>query len=125
MNKDVEPHYRFQNLQENNMTFEQVFAHIIKFMHRQPAGKYNLMVRTDCQYHDKQILCITGIVIRYKGQVVCECMRKVISTRQMLRLHERICYEKRLSAEILDLSAMERRSKLMDIVLPNIYHSAS
>src|SRR5690625_7631008 len=78
MNKDVEPHYRFQNLQENNMTFEQVFAHIIKFMHRQPAGKYSLMVGTDSQVHHKQTLFITGIVIRNKGKGVWACMRKEI-----------------------------------------------
>jgi len=125
MNKDVEPHYRFQNLQENNMTFEQVFAHIIKFMHRQPAGKYSLMVGTDSQVHHKQTLFITGIVIRNKGKGVWACMRKVIIPRKMLHLHERISYETSLTEEIVPLFTIEKKSKLIDIVLPHINRGAS
>src|SRR5699024_3543806 len=111
--------------QENNMTLEQVFAHNIKFMHRQPAGKYSLMVRTDSQVQHKQTLFITGSVIRNKGKGEWSCMRKLIIPRNMLNLHERIAYETSITEEIVSLFNIEKKSKLIDIVLPHINRGTS
>jgi predicted RNase H-related nuclease YkuK (DUF458 family) len=107
------------------MTFEQVFAHIVKFMRFQPSGNYSLIVGTDSQVHSKQTLFITGIVIRNNGKGVWACIRKVTIPRRNLHLHERISYETSLTEEVVSLFTMERKSKLIDIVLPHITRGAS
>jgi uncharacterized protein len=118
-------HYSFQNLQENSMSFDQVFEHIMKFMQSQPCGNYRLMVGTDSQVHQSQTTFITGIVILNEGNGVWACIRKVIVPRKMLHLHERISYELSLSEEIVSLFTEERKNKLVDIVLPYLYQGAT
>ena len=60
----------FQNLQEKNMTFEDVFQHIIQFMNQNPRGHYRLIVGTDSQVHKSHTVFITGIVILEEGHGV-------------------------------------------------------
>ncbi|HLR67458.1 ribonuclease H-like YkuK family protein [Virgibacillus alimentarius] len=125
MKNGTDNHYWFQNLQENRMSFEQVFHHIVKFMHSEPYGNYRLMVGTDSQVHQKMTLFITGIVILNKGSGVWACIRKVIIPWKMLHLHERISYEMSLSEEIVSLFTEERKKQLVNIVLPYLYQGAS
>ncbi len=125
MKNNVKNHYWFQNLQENQMSFDQVFNHIIKFMRLQPYGNYRLMIGTDSQVHHRQTIFITGIVILNKGKGVWACIRKVIIPRRMLHLHERISFELSLSEEIVSLFTEERKSQLIDIVLPYLYQGAT
>ncbi|WP_233879451.1 ribonuclease H-like YkuK family protein [Virgibacillus halodenitrificans] len=125
MENDSAQHVRFQNLQEDQMTFNQVFEHIVAFMRSRPAGNYRLIVGTDSQIHPQKTIFITGIVIRNKGKGVWACIRKVTVPRKMLQLHERISYETSLSEEIVSLFTEERKRQLIDIVLPHIYQGAS
>ncbi|MFD2211552.1 ribonuclease H-like YkuK family protein [Virgibacillus halophilus] len=124
MQKENHP-YQFQNLQENDMTFQQVFSHILRFMRCRPAGNYSLMVGTDSQVHPQQTLFITGIVIRNKGKGVWACIRKVAIPRKMLHLHERISYETSLSEEIVSLFTEDKKAQLINVVLPHLYQGAS
>ncbi|MEC5423328.1 ribonuclease H-like YkuK family protein [Virgibacillus sp. C22-A2] len=118
-------HYRFQNLQEKHMTFNQVFEHIVRFMRSRPTGNYRLIVGTDSQVHSQMTIFITGIVIRNKGKGVWACIRKVIIPRRMLHLYERISYEMSFSEEIVSLFTAERKEQLINIILPYIYQGAS
>lgn len=115
----------FQNLQKNRMSFDQVFEHIIKFMKIQPGGNFRLMVGTDSQVHPTQTVFITGIVIQNKGNGVWACIRKVIVPRRMLHLHERISYELSLSEEVVSMFTEERKTQLINIVLPYLYQGAT
>jgi predicted RNase H-related nuclease YkuK (DUF458 family) len=117
--------YSFQNLQENKMSFDQVFEHIVKFMQLRPYGSYRLMVGTDSQVHQTQTVFITGIVIQNEGNGVWACIRKVIIPRRMLHLHERISYELSLSEEMVSLFTEERKNQLINIVLPYLYQGAT
>jgi predicted RNase H-related nuclease YkuK (DUF458 family) len=115
----------FQNLQETGMTFEQVFERIVKFMGNNPSGNFRLMVGTDSQVHKSQTTFITGIVIQNEGKGVWACIRKVVVPRKMLHLHERISLELSLTEEIVSMFTEERKSELINIVLPFLYQGAT
>lgn len=117
--------YQFQNLQESNLTFEQVFKRIMKFMKINPSGNFRLMVGTDSQVHKKQTTFITGIVIQNAGKGVWACIRKVIIPRKMTHLHERISLELSLTEEIVSLFHEEGINQLIEIILPYLYQGAT
>jgi len=107
------------------MPFEQVFERIVTFMKINPNGNYRLMVGTDSQVHKSRTIFITGIVIENKGSGVWACIRKLIVPRKMTHLHERISLELSLTEEIVSLFTEERKSELINIVLPYLYQGAT
>ncbi|KPH75189.1 ribonuclease H-like YkuK family protein [Oceanobacillus caeni] len=118
-------HYSFQNLSQKNMSFEQVFENIVQFMRNDPNGNYRLMFGTDSQVHGYYTKFITGIVIQREKKGAWACIRKINVPRKMTNLHERISYETTLTEEIVSMFTEERKSQLIDIILPNIYKGAS
>ena len=125
MVRNLDNSYVFQNLQERNMTFDQVFERVLKFMTRKPNGNYKLMVGTDSQVHVNWTIFITGIVIQNEGKGAWACIRKSIVPRKMLHLHERISYETSLTEEIVYKFTEEHKNRMIDIVLPHIYKGAT
>jgi uncharacterized protein len=117
--------FLFQNLQENHMSFEDIFERIITFMQLHPSGNYRLMVGTDSQVHHNRTLFISGVVIQNIGKGAWACIRKVVEPREMKQLHERISYETTLTERIVSLFTEAHKNRLIDIVLPHIYHGAS
>ncbi|MHC0036263.1 ribonuclease H-like YkuK family protein [Pseudoneobacillus sp. C159] len=117
--------YYFQNLQDKNMSFEDVFERIKKFIKLNPVGNFRLMVGTDSQVHRKHTVFITGIVIQNEGKGVWACIRRVIIPRKMLHLHERISLELSLTEEIVAMFSEERKTELIDLILPYIYQGSS
>jgi predicted RNase H-related nuclease YkuK (DUF458 family) len=118
-------HYKFQNLQEKSMSFEQVFMRIIKFMKLNPRGNYRLMVGTDSQVHARCTVFITGIVIQNTGKGAWACIRKITIPKPMHHLHERISLETTLTEEIVSMFTEAKKNKLIDIVLPYVYQGAT
>ncbi|MFJ7727415.1 ribonuclease H-like YkuK family protein [Neobacillus sp. NPDC097160] len=125
MKKSQDYHYSFRNLQENDLSFEQVFERIVTFMKSNPNGNYRLMVGTDSQVHRSQTVFITGIVIQNEGNGVWACIRKVIVPRKMMHLHERISLELSLTEEIVSMFTEERKNVMISIVLPHLYQGAT
>ena len=117
--------FLFQNLQENYMSFEDIFERMVTFMQLQPSGNYRLMVGTDSQVHHNRTLFISGVVIQNIGKGAWACIRKVVEPREMKQLHERISYETTLTERIVSLFTEAHKNRLIDIVLPHIYHGAS
>ena len=117
--------YTFQNLQEKNMTFEDVFMRIKRFMQREPIGNYRLIVGTDSQVRGNYVRFITGIVIYREGKGAWACIKKTIVPRRMDNLHERISFETSLTEEIVSMFTEERKEELINIVLPYIYDGSS
>lgn len=117
--------FSFQNLREKDMTFEQVFTHISSFMKQEPHGNYRLMIGTDSQVHPRYTRFITGVVIQREGKGAWACIRKIIVPRKMLNLRERISFETSLSEQMVSLFDEEKRTELIDIVLPHIYKGSS
>lgn len=125
MKTDQDRKVLFQNLQERNLSFEQVFSRILTFMNRNPRGNYRLMVGTDSQVHCDRTIFITGIVIKNEGKGAWACIRKAIIPRQMLHLHERISYETSLTEQVVSMFTTERKNAMIDVVLPYIYQGAT
>lgn len=116
---------KFQNLQESEMSFEQVFDRILRFMNIYPRGNFRLMIGTDSQVHQGHTLFITGIVIQNEGKGAWACIRKIIVPRCMDHLHERISNETSLTEEVVSFFTEERKNRMIDIVLPFIYQGAT
>ncbi|MFA9556891.1 ribonuclease H-like YkuK family protein [Evansella sp. AB-rgal1] len=117
--------YSFENLHEKNMTFEQVFERIVKFMNRDPNGTYRLMFGTDSQVHPKYTRFVTGIVIQQEGKGAWACIRKVNIPRQVNNLQEKISLETSLTEEVASMFTDEKKDRLINIVLPYVYKGAS
>ncbi|WP_047982012.1 ribonuclease H-like YkuK family protein [Ornithinibacillus contaminans] len=117
--------FTFQNLSKKNMTFHDVFEHIVQFMKKDPNGCYRLIFGTDSQIHTTYTRFITGIVIHCESKGAWACIRKVIVPRKMTNLHERISYETTLTEEVVSMFTEEKKELLIDIVLPNIYKGSS
>lgn len=117
--------YLYENSQEKNMTFEDVFTRIVQFMKRDPNGNFRLIVGTDSQVHDAYTRFITGIVVKQEGKGAWACIRRNIVKRRMAQLHERISFETSLTEETASLFTEERKNDLIDIVLPYIYRGSS
>lgn len=115
----------FNNLQENGMSFEQVFKQIVEFMNNDPCSHFRLMVGTDSQVHKQETVFITGIVIQNEGKGVWACIEKMVVPRKMTQLHERISFELSLTEEIVSLFTEERKNELIEIVLPHLYKGAT
>lgn len=115
----------FQNLQEKNLSFDQVFERVMKFMKLNPGGNFRLMIGTDSQVHKRNTVFITGIVIQNQGKGVWACIRKIIIPRKMTHLHERISLELSLTEEIVSLFTEDRKNQLIDIILPYLYQGAT
>lgn len=116
---------KFQNLQESEMSFEQVFERILRFMRLNPRGNYKLMIGTDSQVHHHHTLFITGIVIQNEGKGAWACIRKYTVPRRMKHLHERISKETSLTEEIVMMFTLERKNSMIDVILPYIYQGAT
>jgi predicted RNase H-related nuclease YkuK (DUF458 family) len=125
MKNNSDYYHSFKNLQENGLSFEQVFERIVTFMTSNPKGNYRLMVGTDSQVHKSQTVFITGIVIQNQGNGVWACIRKFIVPRKMTQLHERISLELSLTEEIVAMFTEERKNQLIAIVLPFLYEGAT
>lgn len=117
--------YTFDNNQEQNMSFEEVFKRIYDFMKAEPLAQYRLMIGTDSQVHPRETIFITGIVIQRMGKGAWACIKQTIVPRKMNNLHERISYETSLSEEIAYLFSDTHKNKLIELILPNIYKGAS
>lgn len=117
--------YSFENLQEKNLSFEQVFERIVQFMKRDPRGIFRLMIGTDSQIHSHYTRFITGIVLHQERKGAWACIRRMAFPRKINNLHERISFETSLTEDIVAMFTENRKSQLIDIVLPHIYKGAS
>lgn len=117
--------FSFQNLTHKHMTFHEVFQHIVRFMKKDPNGRYRLIFGTDSQIHPTYTRFITGIVIHCESKGAWACIRKVVVPRKMTNLHERISYETTLTEEVVSMFTEEKKEQLINIVLPNIYKGSS
>ncbi|WP_084710713.1 ribonuclease H-like YkuK family protein [Ornithinibacillus californiensis] len=117
--------FSFQNLTNKNMSFNEVFQHIIRFMRKDPTGNYRLIFGTDSQIHPTYTRFITGIVIQCESKGAWACFRRVVIPRKMTNLHERISFETTLTEEVVSMFTERKKEQLIDIVLPNIYKGSS
>ncbi|WP_077624626.1 ribonuclease H-like YkuK family protein [Sediminibacillus massiliensis] len=116
---------KFMNLSRNNMSFNEVFNHIVQFMEQDPKASYRLMVGTDSQVHQMYTIFVTGVVIQRKGKGAWGCILPIKVNRKYLNLHEKISMETTLTEQVAFLFDEDHKNKLIDIVLPYLYKGSS
>ena len=115
----------FRNLTHRHMTFEQMFAHVKTFMTKDPQANYVLMFGTDSQVYQTKTIFITGIVIQRVGHRAWVCIRKIVYPRAIENLHEKISIETSLTEQVASLFDEDKKTELVNIVLPFIYQGAT
>lgn len=90
----------FQNIFENNMTFDQVFFRILQFIEADQSASYRLSIGTDSHVHHNETRFISAIHIHRIGKGTWGCLKKVIVPREVRSIHEKISMETAYSQEI-------------------------
>jgi len=116
--------FPFLNVQEKNLSFEQVFERMVAYIKKETNSKICLMVGTDSQVHRRHTVFITGIVIKREGEKAWTCRKKIVIPRKMVHLYERISFETSLTEEIGYLLTDEKRNYLIDLIAPHLYEGA-
>ncbi|MCU6712971.1 ribonuclease H-like YkuK family protein [Paenibacillus sp. J5C_2022] len=114
----------FRNVSEQNMTLDEVFQRIQRFMGSNPIAAYQLVIGTDAQVHAGHTKFITSVVIMRRGQGAWFCYRQIILPREIESLQEKLSLETTYSQEIATYFNDDKRSLLEDIVMPHVYKGA-
>lgn len=115
----------FENLSKKEMSFDNVYEHIKKFIQQEPTAHYKLMLGTDSQVHNGYTTFITGVIIHRVGKGAWGCYREVQYEREISNLKEKISTETSLTEEVAFLFSLEKKDELVNLVLPNIYEGAA
>jgi uncharacterized protein len=116
--------FSFCNTTENNLSLEQVFQRVVRFMQLDPRGQYKFMIGTDSHVHRNCTLFVIAIVIQRMGKGVWACFRKVAHNRKM-DLKEKILMETIYTQQLASFFDREKENTMIDIILPYIYQGAS
>lgn len=114
----------FRNLSERDMTLDEVFDRIRRFMESDPRASYQLVIGTDAQVHGGHTKFITSVVIIRPGRGAWFCYRQVIIPREIESLQEKLSLETAFSQEIAMYFDAAKRAQLEDIVMPYVYQGA-
>lgn len=114
----------FRNVSETNMTLDEVFRRIQRFIESEPYAAYQLVIGTDAQVHAGHTKFITSIVIFRPGRGAWFCYRQVIIPREIDSLQEKLSLETTFSQEIALYFDDAKRAMLEDILLPYVYQGA-
>lgn len=119
------PGTSFQNITERNMSIEDVFRKVGKFMSQKPQAEYRLIIGTDCQAYARATTFVTGIVIQRVGNGAWACYRKLSVPRTFRSVGQKLSFETLLSEQVAELVGQRYKTGLEDIVLPYVYQGAS
>ncbi|WP_456275676.1 ribonuclease H-like YkuK family protein [Bacillus sp. AK128] len=108
----------FQNITENNMTFERVFSKILRFMKLEPSSMYHLSIGTDSQVHLNETKFISAIHIHRVGRGAWGCLRHIIIPREIRSVREKISLETAYSQELASMFSTEHFNEMTEILLP-------
>ncbi|MBM7659553.1 putative RNase H-related nuclease YkuK (DUF458 family) [Bacillus mesophilus] len=108
----------FENITENNMTFERVFSKILRFMELEPSAVYHLSIGTDSQVHPNETRFVSAIHIHRVGRGAWGCLRQIIMPREIRSIREKISLETAYSQELASLFTSEHFDEMTDILVP-------
>lgn len=114
----------FRNVSEQNMTLDEVFERIRRFMGIDARAAYQLVIGTDAQAYGGYTKFVTSIVIFRPGRGAWFCYRQVIIPRKIMSLQEKLSLETTYSQEVAAYFDFAKRAELEDIVLPHVYQGA-
>jgi predicted RNase H-related nuclease YkuK (DUF458 family) len=108
----------FQNLTENNMTFERVFSRILRFIEIEPCASYHLSIGTDSHVHQNETRFISAIHIHRVGRGAWGCLRQITTPREVRSIREKISMETAYSQELACMFTAHHFDEMTDILLP-------
>ncbi|OIJ11216.1 hypothetical protein BKP37_16335 [Anaerobacillus alkalilacustris] len=114
MNNDL----LFYNTSTAEMTFDEVFDHLLQFIKRDPTATYRLAVGTDSQVHQHGTKFITSIHLHRVGKGAWGCLKKVMLPRRITSLKEKIYLETMYSQEVASKFTEEHISTMIDFLIP-------
>lgn len=108
----------FQNLTENNMTFDRVFLRILQFIEVDPSASYHLSIGTDSHVHHNETRFITAIHTHRLGKGSWGCLREMTIPREVRSIREKISMETAYSQELAWMFSNDHFDKMTEILLP-------
>jgi uncharacterized protein len=114
----------FYNLSESNMTFNDVFSRILRFMSAEPNSTYRLSVGTDSHVHKYETRFISAIHIHRVGKGAWGCLRNSIIPREISSIREKISLETTFSQELVSKFKTKHLNEMTEILLPFVDEGA-
>jgi hypothetical protein len=102
----------FSNSKYHNLTFDQVYEHILNFIKQAPYCEYRLSVGSDSQV-GRNTVFVTAIHLHRIGRGAIGFITKHVVPRPMKSLREKIYYE---TARTLEVAALFTPDKIEKIV---------
>jgi predicted RNase H-related nuclease YkuK (DUF458 family) len=112
----VEDTLLFQNSSSKNLTFEQVYKQIIKFISQAPYHEYRLSIGSDSQV-GRHTVFVTAIHIHRIGRGAIGFITKQVLPRPIHSLREKIYYETSRTIEIASLFTPQKIEGILDSFL--------
>ncbi len=114
----------FQNLSENNLSLDDVFERILRFITMDPKGAYHFVIGTDSQVHRGHTKFVTGIVIHRIGRGAWACYRQLAIPRQLTSIREKLTLETSFSQRVAGYFNSCAVTRMEDLLLPYVYQGA-
>ncbi|QOY34881.1 ribonuclease H-like YkuK family protein [Anaerobacillus isosaccharinicus] len=114
----------FYNTTADEMTFEDVFTHLVQFIKSDPQNFYRMAIGTDSQVHPHGTKFITSIHLHRIGKGVWGCLKKEIIPRRITSLKEKIYLETMYSQEVAAQFTEDHITRLIELLIPHADHGA-
>ncbi len=109
--------FSFQNTTERNLSLENVFQRVLRFIANDPHGDFRFMIGTDSQVYRKHTTFVTGVVIQRLGKGVWACYRKQKESGQ-LELRQKITKETELTQHVASFFNEEKEQEMIQYLSP-------
>ncbi|KAA0548121.1 hypothetical protein FZW96_10350 [Bacillus sp. BGMRC 2118] len=108
----------FHSVTEENMSFEEVFSTMLRFIETDPSSSYYLSIGTDSQVHDHKTRFVSAIHLHRKGKGAWGCIREIMIPRAIKSIREKISLETTYSQELAFMFTSRHLDEITDILLP-------
>lgn len=108
----------FHNITEENMSFEEVFSRMLRFIEQDPRSAYHLSIGTDSQVHDNITRFISAIHLHRKGKGAWGCIREIVVPRPIRSIKEKISLETSYSQELAFMFTRRNLDEITDLLIP-------
>lgn len=115
----------FQNMSERRLNLDQVSERIVRFIDKDPIGRFRFVIGTDSQVHRGQTKFVTGIVIHRVGRGAWACYRQMAVPRRLTSIREKLTLETTFSQRVAAYFDERSLRRMEDLLLPYGYQGAA
>lgn len=110
----------FYNMSETFVSFNDVFARILRFVEQDPLAEYAMAIGTDSHAYQSYTKFTSAVLIHRLGKGAWGCLRDYVVPRRIQSLREKISLETSLSQEIAYYVTPEMVTCISDVLLPYV-----